>query len=62
MPRFEKEATTFCEAIVELAAHPERLENLKSYLSYHFDVWLMKYAKYPAGAASELREFSRMLQ
>lgn len=55
---FEAEAHMFTEAIKALANNDFALDNLESYLSYHFDVWMEKYANSPAWIARELKEFS----
>ena len=56
----EQAALQFCEAIRTLAANPEHLNNLESYLTYHFTEWLTKYANTPDGIASELEQFANM--
>lgn len=53
-------ARVFCDAIRTLAANPERLENLESYLSYHFDKWLVKWANTPENMAGEMKQFSEI--
>lgn len=60
MSRTEKAAADFVAAIKEIASKPENLDNLESYLSHHFPVWLSKYANTPDGLAAEMREFARM--
>lgn len=57
---FEKEASIFCTAILDLAARPEAVENLESYLSMHFAEWLEEYAHDPGNMAQELRDFSML--
>lgn len=57
---YEEEAMIFCNAIKDLAARQEALENLESYLSMHFKSWLEKYASTPADAADELERFARI--
>lgn len=57
----EKAAAQFCAAIQTLASKPENLENLEHYLSYHFAVWLEKYANTPENMAAEMREFANMI-
>lgn len=54
-------AAQFCEAIRTLASKPENLDNLESYLSHHFPVWLEKYADTPEGLTAELRQFAEMI-
>lgn len=56
----EKEALQVMEAIRKLAEKPENLNNLISYLTYHFPVWLEKFANTPEALACELCEFADM--
>ena len=58
--RYEKQATQFCEAICTLANNTENLENLESYLSYHFEKWLKSWANTPEGLAAEMKHFAEM--
>ena len=60
MKKYTSEAEQFCNAIRELANKPENLQNLESYLEYHFEAWLEKYANTPDGMAAEMSEFARM--
>lgn len=60
MKKYTVEAEQFCNAIRELASKPENLQNLESYLKYHFDKWLEKYASTPEDIAAEMSEFARM--
>ena len=53
-------AKKFVEAIRKFSEHPSNLENLESYLSYHFDRWLQIYANTPANIASEMEHFAIM--
>lgn len=57
---YEAEAKRFCKAIKELAENQSSLDNLESYLSYHFDEWLKKFANTPENMASELQEFAKI--
>lgn len=57
---FEKEAEKLCEAIKELSARPEALENLEIYLSYHFKTWLERYADTPENIVSEFCNFANI--
>lgn len=50
----------FCDAIKTLAERPENLENLESYLSYHFKTWMEKFAYDPANLAYELKMFAEI--
>ena len=60
MRKYEEQATQFCEAIRTLANKPENLNNLESYLTYHFDKWLTTWANSPASLAEEMKEFAEM--
>ena len=60
MKKYTVEAVQFCDAIRELANKPENLQNLESYLEYHFETWLEKYANTPDGMAAEISEFAKM--
>ena len=55
-----KAAADFVNAIKTIANKPENLDNLESYLSYHFSEWLEKYANTPEDIAAEMREFSEL--
>ena len=39
---------------------PENLQNLESYLEWHFDKWLEKYASTPECMAAEMSDFAHM--
>ena len=56
----KKNADIFTQAIKDLASKPENLENLNSYLSFHFSTWLEKWANTPEGLAEELKSFAEM--
>lgn len=58
--RIARAAADFCEAIKEIASKPENLENLESYLSYHFETWLTKWAETPEDMAAEMAHFAKM--
>ena len=60
MKKYTVEAAQFCNAIRELANKPENLQNLESYLEWHFDKWLEKYASTPNCMAAEMSNFSQM--
>ena len=60
MKKYTLEAAQFCDAIRELANKPENLQNLESYLGYHFDKWLEKYASTPEDMAAEMSIFAQM--
>ena len=55
-----KAAADFVNAIKTISNKPENLDNLESYLSYHFAEWLEKYANTPEDMAAEMREFSEL--
>lgn len=57
---YEEEAEIFCSAIEEFANHPENLENMKLYLSRHFEKWLELYANSPLDIACDLLRFARL--
>lgn len=57
---YEEQAKEFINAIKAIANKPNNLENLESYLSIHFQVWLEKYANTPENMVSELKEFMSM--
>lgn len=54
----EINAKALCEAIRKFAENPTAIENFESYLSYHFDKWIEKYANTPEGLISELNHFA----
>ena len=60
MEKYTVEAAQFCDAIRELANKPENLQNLESYLEWHFETWLEKYASTPDGIAAEMSDFAQM--
>ena len=60
MKKYERVAAQFVEHIKTIAAKPENLDNLESYLSYHFAEWLQKYANTPETLVCEMREFANM--
>lgn len=60
MKKYTIEAAQFCNAIRELANKPENLQNLESYLEYHFDKWMEKYASTPDDMAAEMSNFAQM--
>ena len=61
MRKYEKQAATdFVEAIKLIAAKPDNLDNLESYLSRHFSEWISKWANSPASLAAEMKEFAEM--
>ena len=56
----EECAKVFVEAIKTMASKPDNLDNFESYLSYHFDVWMEKFANSPEGLTSEVKHFAEM--
>ena len=60
MKKYTIEAAQFCNAIRELANKPENLQNLESYLEYHFDKWMEKYASTPEDMTAEMSNFAQM--
>ena len=60
MKKYTVEAAQFCDAIRELANKPENLQNLESYLEWHFDTWMKKYASTPDSMAAEMSNFAQM--
>lgn len=58
MPKYEDLAKQFCDAI--RAFDEEHIDNMESYLSYHFPVWMEKFANTPADLVCEMREFANM--
>lgn len=60
MYNYEEQAIQFCNSIRTLANKPENLNNLESYLTYHFDEWLEKWATTPENIAAEMKEFAEM--
>lgn len=60
MSKYDELAERFCKAIKALAEDEYAFENLESYLSYHFPVWMEKYAHDPEGLTWELEQFSKI--
>ena len=56
----EECAKIFVEAIKTMASKPDNLYNFENYLSYHFDVWMKKWASNPEGLAYEVENFAEM--
>lgn len=53
-------AKNFCDAIRTIAKKPENIDNLESYLTYHFTEWLNKYGNYPKNLTMEMKMFAEM--
>lgn len=58
--KYENEAKRFTEAIRALANNEDALDNLKYYLSMHFDVWMQKFASTPESITAELNSFAHI--
>lgn len=58
--KYTNSAKLFCDAIKLFSEQPDALENLESYLSYHFGAWLEKYANTPESMAAELYNFANI--
>lgn len=56
---YEAEAKQFIEAIKALAEHPENLDNLKTYLTYHFANW-PHFSGTPSAIAADLQQFAEL--
>ena len=57
---YNESAKMFVNAIKTIASKENNLSNLQSYLSYHFQTWLEKYANSPEGLTNELKQFAEM--
>ena len=57
---YNESAKMFVNAIKTIASKENNLSNLESYLSYHFQTWLEKYANSPEELANELKQFAEM--
>lgn len=60
MRKHEQTAKQFCNALRAIAEKPENLDNLESYLSYHFAEWMNKHANTPENITAELKNFADM--
>ena len=58
--KYAKEAKQFCAYIKEIASKQENLDNLETYLSFHFADWLKRFASTPADMVADMREFATM--
>ena len=56
----DKLAIEFIKAIKTIALKENNLNNLECYLSYHFSVWLEKFANTPEKITAELKAFAEM--
>lgn len=57
---YDKEARMLSEAIRRLAYNEDNLFTMETYLSFHFQDWLEKYANTPEGMAAEFESFSKI--
>ena len=55
---YQNEARQVADAVREMVANPDALDNFELYLSAHFGEWLAKFANTPESMAGELREFA----
>ena len=58
--KYQNTAKRFAEAVVALANNEDALDNLKYYLSMHFDVWMQKFASTPESITAELNSFAHI--
>lgn len=61
MKRQKEAAAEFIQAICDLAADTEKLDNLECYLSYHFGTWLKHFANTPESMVQELQQFANII-
>lgn len=57
---YSKVASDFAAVIKELSIKPENLDNLESYLSRHFAVWMERHARTPEDLVEELQRFTNI--
>lgn len=53
-------AKIFCDAIKTIAEKSENINNLESYLTWHFTTWLEMYGNCPENLAMEMKMFAEM--
>ena len=58
--KHEQTAKQFIQAIKTISEKPQNLDNLDSYLSYHFAEWLEKFANTPETITAEFQSFAEM--
>ena len=58
--KYQNTAKRFAEAVVALTNNEDALDNLKYYLSMHFDVWMQKFASTPESITAELNSFAHI--
>lgn len=56
----ETPAEMFCNAIRTMTQKPDNINNLESYLEYHFENWLKIYGNNPEDLAMEMKTFAEM--
>lgn len=59
--KHEKIANEFIQNLKNLVENEKNLSNFKSYLSWHFDEWLKKYANTPEDITAETKGFASIL-
>lgn len=57
---YDKEARRLIEAIRRLASNEGNLLTMETYLSFHFQDWMEKFANTPEGMADEFESFSKI--
>jgi hypothetical protein len=60
MAKYEEQAKAFCDAIRDFAKSEDAINNMESYLSYHFPEWLRKYAYDMESLSAEMANFAHM--
>ena len=60
MAKYEEQAKSFCDAIRDFAKSEDAINNMESYLSYHFPEWLRKYAYDMESLSAEMANFAHM--
>lgn len=58
MTNNEKNAKILCDAIKKMVNNENAINNFQSYLEFHFDKWMQKYAYDPDGLTTEFKNFS----
>lgn len=56
---YEQEATDLAAAIRKLATDPKALDDMESYLSYHFANWLQMWCQRPKDMVHEFQRFAK---
>lgn len=60
MAKYEEQARIFCDAIRYFSGREDAINNMESYLSYHFAEWLKKFAYDPDNLSAEVKFFAHM--